>query len=280
MPYSDKNSPVAIACRKRAQKKYREKHKYDENYKEQRRKYQREAYQKNPQKFLARNKLWRLNNSDKLRESHKKWYEEHKKNISLEERKRHREAVRRYRIRNPNAQKNRRMKQRMIVLTHYGGDPPKCTCCSEFHIEFLTVDHIHGNGIQHRKIIGNDIYPWLIKNNFPEGYQILCWNCQFGKEYPINQVEYNLKIKLEVLTRYGGNPPKCACCGHNNIRHLALDHIKNDGNDERRKTKTRGGFAFYLWLRKNGYPSGYRVLCHNCNSSLGLYGYCPHKNFV
>ena len=21
---------------------------------------------------------------------------------------------------------------------------------------------------------------------------------------------------------------------------------------------------------------GYRVLCHNCNTSLGLYGYCPH----
>jgi len=26
-----------------------------------------------------------------------------------------------------------------------------------------------------------------------------------------------------------------------------------------------------------GYPTGFRVLCHNCNQAIGLYGYCPHK---
>ncbi len=38
MPYKDPHCQAAVECRKRAQKKYREKHK------EQRRKYQREAY--------------------------------------------------------------------------------------------------------------------------------------------------------------------------------------------------------------------------------------------
>jgi hypothetical protein len=33
----------------------------------------------------------------------------------------------------------------------------------------------------------------------------------------------------------------------------------------------------YVWLRDNGWPEGYRVLCHNCNSARGLYGYCPHE---
>jgi hypothetical protein len=31
-------------------------------------------------------------------------------------------------------------------------------------------------------------------------------------------------------------------------------------------------------LRQNSYPTGYRVLCHNCNFALGHYGYCPHKH--
>jgi hypothetical protein len=31
------------------------------------------------------------------------------------------------------------------------------------------------------------------------------------------------------------------------------------------------------WLRKNGFPKGFRVLCHNCNFAHGHYGYCPHK---
>ena len=32
------------------------------------------------------------------------------------------------------------------------------------------------------------------------------------------------------------------------------------------------------WLKKNGYPKGYRVLCYNCDMSLKLYDYCPHKS--
>jgi hypothetical protein len=33
----------------------------------------------------------------------------------------------------------------------------------------------------------------------------------------------------------------------------------------------------HLYLRTHGYPSGFRVLCHNCNFSFGHYGYCPHQ---
>jgi hypothetical protein len=30
-------------------------------------------------------------------------------------------------------------------------------------------------------------------------------------------------------------------------------------------------------LIKNNFPDGFQVLCHNCNMSIGLYGYCPHQ---
>lgn len=31
------------------------------------------------------------------------------------------------------------------------------------------------------KNIGFGIYDWLIKNNFPSGFQVLCCNCNYGK---------------------------------------------------------------------------------------------------
>jgi hypothetical protein len=30
-------------------------------------------------------------------------------------------------------------------------------------------------------------------------------------------------------------------------------------------------------LITNGFPSGFRTLCHNCNMAKGLYGTCPHE---
>ena len=64
-------------------------------------------------------------------------------------------------------------------MNAYGG---KCVCCGETIIEFLTIDHINGGGTKHRKeVVGGRLYDWLIKNNFPEGYQILCMNCNMAE---------------------------------------------------------------------------------------------------
>jgi hypothetical protein len=83
---------------------------------------------------------------------------------------------------------------------------------------------------------------------------------------------HRMKIKLETLQHYGG---KCACCGEVRHEFLAIDHTNGGGNEHRRKLGL-SGWNFYRWLRDNGFPAGYRVLCHNCNMSLGLFGYCPH----
>ena len=92
------------------------------------------------------------------------------------------------------------------------------------------------------------------------------------------QVASNLrrrrKVRLEALSYYGG---KCACCGESRFEFLALDHINGGGSAHRRTINTRGGQRFANWLKTQGWPLGYRVLCHNCNSSLGWYGYCPHQ---
>ncbi len=82
-----------------------------------------------------------------------------------------------------NREKNR--ERRIICLVKYSGIPPKCACCGENIMEFLSVDHINGGGNKHREEIGvgKSIYPWLIRNNFPKGFQILCYNCNMAKGF-------------------------------------------------------------------------------------------------
>jgi hypothetical protein len=84
---------------------------------------------------------------------------------------------------------------------------------------------------------------------------------------------YKNKVRTEILKHYGG---VCACCGETNYAFLSIDHVFCDGNTQRRELGLRGGTRFYNWLKKNGFPSGYRVLCHNCNFTIGHYGFCPH----
>ena len=64
----------------------------------------------------------------------------------------------------------------------YGGY--RCRCCGETTPEFLTIDHINNDGAEHRRRIGrcgNNLLLWLKRNHFPPEFQILCWNCQWGK---------------------------------------------------------------------------------------------------
>jgi hypothetical protein len=83
--------------------------------------------------------------------------------------------------------------------------------------------------------------------------------------------EARVVLRLEVLTHYSKGKPHCACCKIFVLEFLGIDHIKGGGNRHKRIVR-----HIYLWLRKNGFPKGFRVLCHNCNQSLGAYGYCPH----
>lgn len=69
---------------------------------------------------------------------------------------------------------------RKQVLDHYGN---ACACCGESTYEFLQIDHIANNGAEHRRTIGKGIYGWLIRNNYPPGFQILCANCNLAKAH-------------------------------------------------------------------------------------------------
>jgi hypothetical protein len=85
-------------------------------------------------------------------------------------------------------------------------------------------------------------------------------------------------FKINILEHYcddGG--PKCECCGETQLEFLTLDHIDGNGGQHRREIKKKGK-SFYQWIKKENYPGGFRILCMNCNASLGWFGYCPHGN--
>lgn len=69
---------------------------------------------------------------------------------------------------------------RTKVFAHYG---EMCACCGS--AELLTIDHIHGGGNAHRRgtsLKGGWItYRWLVKNDFPRGFQTLCQPCNDSK---------------------------------------------------------------------------------------------------
>lgn len=104
---------------------------------------QKNARKLDPEKFSLRNKLYRENNYEYLKEY--------------------------------DAEKNRNFK--IEVFSHYGSE---CECCGEQFMELLTIDHVKGGGTSHRKEVGFGLnfYRWLKDNNFPkEGFRVLCMNC-------------------------------------------------------------------------------------------------------
>jgi hypothetical protein len=69
------------------------------------------------------------------------------------------------------------------VYAHYGRE---CACCGT--TEQLTIDHIDGRGREHRlEVFGRPrvdavmMYRWLIRNGFPDGFQVLCQPCNASK---------------------------------------------------------------------------------------------------
>jgi len=87
--------------------------------------------------------------------------------------------------------------------------------------------------------------------------------------------KWQLDLKVEVFSMYCGGKPICTCCKEDMLEFLALDHIGGGGL---KKRKARGNsYTYYTWLRKNNFPDGYRILCHNCNQATSWGRKCPHE---
>jgi hypothetical protein len=99
------------------------------------------------------------------------------------------------------------------------------------------------------------------------------WYAENKSVHLANVRNNHRKLKLEVMSKYG---TVCSCCSEAELDFLAVDHIDGGGNDHRKIAGS--GTRFYAWLRREGYPEGFQVLCHNCNFSKHVNGgTCAHN---
>lgn len=225
-------------------------------------KYNREKYLKNRDKVLARAKLYYLENREKI-EKYRKRYKVSAANKLKTNKKRIYAA------------------QKKLIFDNYGN---KCVLCGELDIEFLELDHINGGGCKHLeeiKLQGKRMHQWVIENNFPPIFQVLCCNCNWLKHLSTlissgtqsamysKTAHHNLRKKVFNIL---GN--QCKCCGEDRFDLLTVEHLHNDGRVER---KLYGREGYYRRIA-NGLsdPSRYETLCRNCNFAKGRNGYCPH----
>lgn len=158
---------------------------------------------------------------------------------------------------------------RLKVLNYYSDKQIQCNNCGEPNIELLDINHIYGGGHRHVVSIrrmGSGIYTWLRLNNYPDGYNVLCCNCNW-KDYLEKHLskelnyssEYEMRIKIMAFHFYSGGLMKCDICDEDDIDILTLDHING-----RCESNNLTGSKLYRYILREGFPDGFRVLCRNC----------------
>lgn len=108
---------------------------------------------------------WRKLNPDKTKDQRRKEYAKIKDSPEVRSR----------------TNKIRLIHKRRAKMDALGAYGSKCVCCGESNIEFLSFDHINNDGAEHRKSVKSDMATWLRLNNYPPGFQILCFNCNCSK---------------------------------------------------------------------------------------------------
>jgi len=94
-----------------------------------------------------------------------------------------------------------------------------------------------------------------------------------GLSNPKDKKEY-----YEVMKVYSKREkflkPTCVCCLNTDWKFLAFDHTTKRPKSH----KGIGGVALARRLKKDHYPKGIQILCHNCNTGKEIFGgeRCPH----
>jgi hypothetical protein len=68
------------------------------------------------------------------------------------------------------------------VFAAYGN---RCNCCGEDNLGFISIDHVAGGGKAHWRAVGGGVAVLLdiIKRGFPADFQLLCFNCNIGRQW-------------------------------------------------------------------------------------------------
>ncbi len=209
------------------------------------------------------------------REYYAEWGREYRKENATRLRERCREYDKAHRDERRAKGRARDAAQRLRLLAHYSNDAFSCRKCGETTLAFLTLDNINNDGASHRKEVGNgsQLYRWIERNQFPDGLQVLCYNCNFLKYLASKpesknrkRAEYERNVKLDALTNVARGPVKCRLCSVMDARVLTIDHVNGGGNAHRRLMGFTGSQSTYAYIRKLKDVTAFAVLCYNHNS--------------
>lgn len=139
-------------------------------------KYSLENYHKNQEHRKAVNKIWRTKNRERIQKKSREQYR-----INTAQKLAY--------------SKKYAQKVKVELVSHYAPDM-RCQCedtncwhqerCTVNNLRILTMEHPNGGGNKQRKqlaIQGTTFYLWLRRNNYPEGFQVLCMNCNWMRRY-------------------------------------------------------------------------------------------------
>lgn len=117
-------------------------------------------------------KEYRVTHKKEMQERDKQYYQEHKLAACYYARLRGKELG---------------FLRKTEVMMYYSNPQGSVVCnnCGEQDIDVLCIDHIKGGGSKHRKELGMQaggrFYLYLQQQDYPEGYQVLCYNCNTKK---------------------------------------------------------------------------------------------------
>lgn len=175
---------------------------------------QREYYQKNRERIIERVKNRYNRKRDEILSQKKIYYQENRDNILIQKKEyglktKEKRCIYREKYYNKNKdkilerakeykskpevaerikkqEKQRNEQNRMFLLSRYSDNNGlSCKCCGENIVEFLSIDHIGGVKEEEKHPNGNRkaLFYYLKEKGFPDGYQVLCYNCNLSKGF-------------------------------------------------------------------------------------------------
>lgn len=101
------------------------------------------------------------------------------------------------------------------------------------------------------------------RNNNKEKSNLYQLNRYYNNPKKVHEIvnKSRKKVRIDMIVEYGG---KCVHCNINDFEVLDIDHISNDGANDRKNGLF--GYNLYRYLKKNKWPKdNFQLLCKNCN---------------
>lgn len=156
-------------------------------------------YYRNREKIIEERRAYRA--LPGFKEKSRKWREQYLSRPEIIIKIKAYRASEEYRKSRTETRKKYALDLKTKVFDYYSKGVWRCDCCGEDEVGFLTIDHMDNDGNKQRKEFGRQstsLYLWIIKNNYPKKFKIMCFNCNLGRDKQKDKIcPHNLSKQRE-----------------------------------------------------------------------------------